>query len=129
MKNAYFLGTNNYLASFAYSLTTSHSCAVLRYISSVQLLSHIQLFVTPWTAEGQASLSITNSQSLPKLILIELVMPSKHLILCCPILPLPSIFHNVRVFSRVSSSHQVAKGLELQLQHQSFQFIFRTDFL
>ena len=61
-------------------------------ISSVQLLSRIQLFTTPWTAERQASLSITNSQSLPKLMSIELVMPSNHLILCCPLLHLPSIF-------------------------------------
>ena len=68
-------------------------------LSSVQLLSHIQLFATPWTAAHQTSLSITNSQSLLKLMSIELVMPSNHLILCCPILLLPSIFPNVRVFS------------------------------
>ena len=55
--------------------------------SSVQLLSCVQLFATPWTAERQASLSITNSQSLLKLISIESVMPSNHLILCCPLLP------------------------------------------
>ena len=67
--------------------------------SSVQLLSCVQLFVTPWTAAHQASLSITNSQSLLKLISIESVMPSNHLILCRPLLLLPSIFPSIRVFS------------------------------
>ena len=67
--------------------------------SSVQLLSHVQLFATPWTAAHQASLSITNSWSLPKLMSIELVMPSNYLILCCPLLLLPSIFPSNRVFS------------------------------
>ena len=57
--------------------------------SSVQLLSRVQLFVSPWAAAHQASLSITNSQSLLKLMFIELVMPSNHLILCCPLLLLP----------------------------------------
>ena len=68
-------------------------------ISSVQSLSHVRLFVTPWTAALQASLSITNSQSLPRLMSIESVMPSNHLILCRPLLLLPSIFTNIRVFS------------------------------
>ena len=66
--------------------------------SSVQSLSRVRLFQTPWTAARQASLFITNSQSLPKLMSIELVMPSNHLILCCPLL-LPSIFLSIRVFS------------------------------
>ena len=73
--------------------------------SSVQLLSHVRLFATPWTAARQDSLSITNSQSLPKLMSIESVMPSNHLILCCPLLLLPSIFPNIRVFSNVSTIH------------------------
>ena len=60
---------------------------------------HVRLFVTPGTAAHQASLSITNSQSLPKLKSIELVVPSNHLILCCPLLLLPSIFPSIRVFS------------------------------
>ena len=59
--------------------------------------------MTPWTATCQASLSITNSQSLPKLMSIELVMPSNHLILCCPLLLLPSIFPSIRVFSNDSA--------------------------
>ena len=66
--------------------------------SSVQLLSHVRLFATPWTAACQASLSITNSQSRPKIMSIESVMPSNHLILCPTLLLLPSIFPIIRVF-------------------------------
>ena len=69
---------------------------------SVQSLSRVRLFVTPWTAARQAALSITNSWSLPKLISVELVMPSSHLILCRPLL-LPSIFCSIRVFSNESA--------------------------
>ena len=69
---------------------------------SVQSLSRVQLFATPWTAAHQASLSITNSQSLLKLMSMELMMPSNHLILCCPLLLLPSIFPSIRVFSNES---------------------------
>ena len=111
-------------------------------ISSVQSLSRVWLFATPWTAACQASLSITNSQSLLKLMSIELVMPYNHLILChCLLLP-SSVFPSIRVFffKWVSSLHQVAKVLgvsasasvlpmNIQLQHQSFQWIFRDDFL
>ena len=68
--------------------------------SSVQLLSRVRLFATPWTAACQASLSITSSQSPPKPMSIESVMPSNHLILCRPLLLLPSIFPSIRVFSR-----------------------------
>ena len=70
--------------------------------SAVWSLSHVQLFATPWTAARQASLSITNSQSLLKLMSIESVMPSNHLILCPPLLLLPSIFPSIRVFSNES---------------------------
>ena len=70
--------------------------------SSVQSLNHVRLFVTPWTAAYQASLSITNSQNLLKLMSIKLVMPSNHLILCHPLLLLPSIFPSIRVFSNES---------------------------
>ena len=66
---------------------------------SVQSLNHVQLFVTPWTAARQISLSITNSQSLLKLMSIKLVMPYNHLILCCPLLLLPAIFPSIRAFS------------------------------
>ena len=70
--------------------------------SSVHSLSWVQLFETPWTAARQASLSITNSPSLLKLMSIELVMPSNHLILCCPLLLLPSICPSITVFSNES---------------------------
>ena len=73
--------------------------------SSVQSLSRVQLFATPQTAAHQASLSITNSQNLLKLMSIELVMPSSHLILCHPLLLLPSIFPSNRVFSNESALH------------------------
>ena len=64
--------------------------------------SYVQLFATPWTAAGQASLSVIKSQNLLKLISIELMMPFNHLILYCPLLPLPSIFPSIRVFSNKS---------------------------
>ena len=95
----------------------------------VQLFSHVWLFAAPWTAVRYSSPSLTNSRSLLKLTLIESVMSSNHLILCCPLLP-PSIFPSIRVsFKWLSSSPQAAKVLEFQLQHQSFQQTFRTDFL
>ena len=72
---------------------------------SVQLLSHVRLFVTPRTAARQASLSIINSRSLPKLMSIESVMPSNQLILCHPLFLLPSIFPNIRLFSNESALH------------------------
>ena len=99
------------------------------YFSSVQSLSCVQLFVTPWTATHQASLSITNSWNLLKLMSIESVMPSNHLILSSPSPPAFSLSQHEGLFQWVSSSHQVAKVLEFQLQHQSFQWKSRTDFL
>ena len=95
-----------------------------RYIhiwhQSVQLLSRVQLFAPPWTAARQASLSITNSRSLLKLMSIQSVMPSDHLItLCRHHLLLPSTFPSIRVFSN-ESVLRMAKVLEFQLQHQSF---------
>ena len=72
------------------------------HFSSVQLLSHVRLFATPWTAPLQASLFITNSQSLLKLLSIKPVMPSNHLILCHPLLLLPSICPTIRIFSNAS---------------------------
>ena len=70
-----------------------------------QLLSHVQLFVTPWTAAHQASLSVTNSRSLFKLVSIKSVMPPNHLTLCHPLLLLPSIFPSIRIFSNESALH------------------------
>ena len=101
-------------------------------VQSVQSLSHVWLFVTPWTAARQASLSITNSWSLLKLMSIESVMPSSHLILFSippPSPPTFSLSQHQGLSQWVSSLHQVAKVLEFQLQHQSFQRIFRADFL
>ena len=87
--------TNRHLKKWSMSL-------VIQF-SSVQSLSHVRLFASPWTAACQVSLSITNSQSLLKLTSIELVMPSNYLILCCPLLLLPSIFPRNRVFSNESA--------------------------
>ena len=75
-------------------------CQIL--VGSVQSLSHVLLFATPWTATHQASLSITSSRSLLKLMSIESVMPSNRLILCHPLLLPPSVFHSIRVFSNES---------------------------
>ena len=78
---------------------------MLSYISSVHSLSHVQLFVTPWNAVRRASLSITVSWSLLKLISMESVMPSNCFILCCPLLLLPSVYPCIRVFSNESVLH------------------------
>ena len=103
-------------------------------ISTVQLLSHVRLFATPWTAARQASLSITNSWSPPKLMSIKSVMSSNHLILCHPLLLLPSVLPSIRVFSNESA-------LPIRLpKYGSFSFnispsnehpglIFRMDWL
>ena len=86
---------------YMYSCNCNYNNSV--QFSSFQLLSHVQLFATPWTAARQASLSITSSQSLLKLMSSELVMPSNHLILCHPLLLLPSILPSIRVFSNDSA--------------------------
>ena len=83
------------------SLKENGNCAItyFLYISLDQSLSHVWLFATPWIAAHQASLSITNSRSSPKLMSIEMVMPANHLILCGPLLLLPSIFPSIRSFA------------------------------
>ena len=98
------------------------------FIVVVQLLSHVWLLATPWTAACQASLSITISWSLLKLMSIESVMPSNHLLLCHPLLLLPSIFPSIRVFSNESALHIRWPLLALQLQHQTLQWTLRIDF-
>ena len=101
---------------------------LLYMFSSVQSLSRVWLFATPQIAARQASLSITNSQSLPRLKSIKSVMPSSHLILCRPLLLLPPIPPSIRVFSNESTLwHEVAKVLEFQLLHHSFQRNPRAD--
>ena len=91
-----------------FSITVCNSvfqihCPTFISVQSIQSLSHVQLFATPWIAACQASLSITNSRSSPKLMSIKSVIPSNHLILCCPLLLLPSIFPSTRVFSNESA--------------------------
>ena len=86
---------------FANFFSQSIACLFILF-SSVQSLSHVRLFATPWTTAHQASLSITNSRSLLKLMSIESVMPSNYLILCHPLLLPPSIFPSIRVFSSES---------------------------
>ena len=97
--------------------------------SSVQSLSRVWLFATPWITARQASLSIINSQSSLKLTSIKSVMLCSHLILCHPLLLLPPIPPSIRAFSNESTLHEVAKVLEFQLQHQSFQRTLRADLL
>ena len=109
--------SNNAIMRVLPSWPKNHPKVLLNTItfSSVELLSHVWLFATLWTAACQASLSITSSQSLLKPMSIESVMPSNHLILCHP-LPPTSIFPSIKVFFKwSSSSHQVAKVLELHL--------------
>ena len=84
-------------------------------LSSVQLFSHVRLFSTPWIAARQASLSITNPRSSLKLMPIQSVMPSSHLILCCPLFLLSPIPPSISLFQWFNSSHEVAKVLEFQL--------------
>ena len=107
-------------------LDNNNSC---NFVVVVQSLSHVQLFATPWTAAQQASLSFTISQSLLKLIhwVSDVIQPSHPLLFS--FLPAFNPSQNQGLFQRVSSSHQVAKVLQLYLQHQSLQWIFRVDFL
>ena len=136
----YFWNTTNNFAIIWNSVGISRNAKVaeyiflfffnLVYISSLQSLSHVLVFVIPWTAAHQASLSFTNSWSLLILMSNGSVMPSNHLILCHPLLLPPLIFPRIRVlFQWVSSLHQVAKVLEFQLQHLSLQWIFWVYFL
>ena len=113
-----------------YSIIFYSTIHHLNQFSSVQLLSCVWLFATQWTATRQASLSITNAQSPLKPTSIESVMPSNRLILCRPLhlLP-PNPSQHPGLFQWVNTSHEVAKILEFQLQHQSFQWTPRTDLL
>ena len=129
----HFLSTNCILKFILYIHILSIWETVLLkwdfFISSVQSLSRVRLFVTPWTAARQASLSITNSWSLMKLMSIESVMPSNHLNLCCPLLLPPSVFPSIRIFPsesvlRIRWPKYWSFGFSM-----SFQRIFRTDFL
>ena len=103
----------------------------LKFTCWCQSLSRVRFLATPRTAARQASLSITISRSLLRLMSIKSVMPSNHLILCHPLLLLPPIPPSIRVFSNELALciRWPAKVLELQLQHQAFHWIFSTDFL
>ena len=96
---------------------------------AIQSLNWVQLFVTPWTAARQASLSSIISRSLLRLMSIESVMYSNHFILCCPLFLLLQSFPASGSFPMSWLFASGGKVLELQLQHQSFQWIFRTDYL
>ena len=104
-------------------------------VSSVQSLSHVRLFATPWAAAYQASLSITSSQSLLKLVSTESLMPSNHFILCCPLLLLPSIFPIIRGFSNESVLHIMRPkyssfNLNISPSNEYLELIsFRMDWL
>ena len=111
-------------ASYIHRGEHSQSNALLSHPSSVQSLSRVWLFATPWTAARQASLSITNSQSLLKLISVESVMPSNHLILCRPLLLLPSIFPSIRWPKYWSFSFSISPSSEY-----SGLISFRMDWL
>ena len=105
---------------------------MLYQFSSVQLLSRVWLFATPWTAACQASLSITNSRSLTKLISIDSMMLYNHLIFCHPLLLLPSIFSNIRVFSNESDLHirwtrYCSFSFNISLSNEYPGLIFRMD--
>ena len=99
-----------------------------KLLSSVQLLSHVRLFVIPWTAARQASLSITNSQSLLRLMSIESVMPSNHLILCHPLLLSPSVFPSIRVFSNESALRCFSFSISPSNEYSGL-ISFRMDWL
>ena len=99
------------------------------YLVVVESLSSVWLFVMPWTAAHQASLSFTIFQSLLKFMPIELVMLSSHLILSSTSPPALNLSQHQGLLEWVSSSHQVAKVMELHLQRQSLQWTFRVDFL
>ena len=114
---------------FLQSTVSSPGSTVVQF-SSVQWLSCVQLFATPWTAVSQDSLSITNSQGLTQTHIHwvgDAIQPSYPLSSPSPLAH--NLSQHQEIFKWVSSSHQVVQVLELQLQHQSFQWIFRTDFL
>ena len=108
----------------------SNSCLKKKIFVAVQLLTYVRLFVTLWTAACQDVLSFTIFFNLLKFMLIEFVMLINHLILYSPLLHLSSNLSQTKdLFQQFGSSHQIAKVLEFQLQHQSFQWIFSINFL
>ena len=115
---------------FCYILKVTHGLWPNQSFQSIQSLGHVWLFATPWTAARQASLSITNTHSLIKLTSIKLVMPSNHLMLCHPLLLLPSIFPSIRAFSSETVlCIRWPKYWSFSLSISPSNRIFRTDFL
>ena len=100
-----FAFLKNFSISFSVSIEKPDSVLILSASSSVLLFSHVWLYATPWTAANQTSLSFTISLSVLKLMSLKSVLPSNHLILCCPLLHLPSIFPSIRLFSNESALH------------------------
>ena len=135
--STFFLDSNNHAHTFISSLCTKRlfrwtirvRFCILSCVCVCYSISCVWLFATPWTAAHQASLPFTLSRSLLKFISIELVMPSHHLILCHPFSFAFNLSQHQGLFQWVSSSYLVAKVLKLQLQYQSFQWIFRVKFL
>ena len=128
-KKIYILYSSNSLIPNWYLLWKKLFKKILQF-SSVQLLSHVWLFETPWAAACQASLSNINSRSLPKFMSIwvsDAIQPSHPL--SSPSPPAPNPSQHLGLFKWVNSSHEVAKVLEFQLPHQSFQWTPRTDLL
>ena len=131
---------SNAYKSYVYSILKSIECTIALYLLKnihtlilkfvvVQPLTCVQHFLTTWTAAWQASLSFTISWSLLKFMSIESMMPSNHVIFCHPLPSCSQSFRESGSLQWVSSPHQVAKILQLQLQHQCFQWILRVDFL
>ena len=117
----------NFVVNFCKNMVTKrkkHTSAVSMRITSVQSLSRFQLFATPWTAACQACLSITNSQSPPKLMSIESVMSSNHLILCCPLLLPPSIFPSIFSLNSILSDLLLLISLH---HYEKIVSILKTD--
>ena len=127
--SAFWSAYTNNVWEFRPSSSLQALAVVSLFVVVVQSLSRVWLFAAPWTAAHQASLSFTVSQSLLKLMSTELVIPSNHFILCHPFSSCPQFSQHQSLVQWVNSSHQVVKVLEFQLQHQSFQWIFRVDFL
>ena len=124
----------SHIPPFAYPAATAAAAALRAQVCWFSLAqfscSVVSDFLRPHGLQHSRLPCPSQLPELPQTHILELVMPSKHLILCCPLLLSPSIFPSIRVFSQwISSSHQVAKVLELQLQDQSFQWIFKIDFL
>ena len=114
--------------ALAHALYIYYLWYLVAIISSVESLSHDRLFAIPWTAASQASMSLTNSQSLLKLMSIESVMPSNHIILCRPLFLPPSIFPSIRSFRMIQLFTSGGQNIGVSALTSVLPMIFRTDF-